>query len=314
MRHKRLEGTAEQNVDSLLDTMANVVGILIVLMAVTQLTVNDAMNRIRIWESEAAADLREATEDARARLAGIGNIDLARTLELARVRDLVRMLRDQPETVTAKDTATLTTDLASQRMQVQRLEGSIREREEKLAKLEILVAEAEARAQEATLTVRLPDPRPAPATAEEVKIFCRYGRVFDPRFQELARELLAVRRQTRSAVSRYFDTHDVGNELMRWRMAEDTPVPAMRLDWRHSAIGETLSELQAPKALFRERLASYDPNSRFLHFYVWEDSFEVYLQARRLAEQAGFAVGWQPLANGRPLDFVQGPSTPTPID
>ena len=35
MRHKRLEGAGDQNVDSLLDTMANVVGILIVLMAVS---------------------------------------------------------------------------------------------------------------------------------------------------------------------------------------------------------------------------------------------------------------------------------------
>ena len=34
-----------QNLDSLLDTMANVVGILIVLLAVTQMTVGDAMDR-----------------------------------------------------------------------------------------------------------------------------------------------------------------------------------------------------------------------------------------------------------------------------
>jgi len=32
--------------------MANVVGILVVLMAVTQVTVNDAMKRIHVWESE----------------------------------------------------------------------------------------------------------------------------------------------------------------------------------------------------------------------------------------------------------------------
>ena len=314
MRQTRREASDGQNLDSLLDTMANVVGILIVLMAVTQLTVNDAMDRIRVWESEEAAGLREATQDARDRLAGMGSIELARSLELGKVRDLVRMLRDQPEAVTAKDTTTLTTDLASQRMQAQRLEGSIREQEERLARLEILVAEAETRSREATQTVRLPDPRPAPPTAEEVKIFCRYGRVFDPRFQQLTSELLAVRRQTRSPVSRYLDTHDVGNELLRWRMAEDSRIPAMRLEWRHTSIGETASELQARNAQFRKRLASYDPGSRFLHFYVWEDSFEVYLEARQLAEQAGFAAGWQPLAEGRPLDFVQGPSTPTPVD
>ncbi|MFP6605411.1 MAG: hypothetical protein VCC19_02445 [Myxococcota bacterium] len=72
MRHRRREGAGDQNVDSLLDTMANVVGILIVLMAVTQLTVNDAMKRIRMWEREEATSLREATQDARTQLAGIG--------------------------------------------------------------------------------------------------------------------------------------------------------------------------------------------------------------------------------------------------
>ena len=36
-----------QNLDSLLDTMANVTGILIVLLAVTQISVGDAMTRVR---------------------------------------------------------------------------------------------------------------------------------------------------------------------------------------------------------------------------------------------------------------------------
>ena len=55
MRPRARRTGESQNLDSLLDTMANVVGILVVLMAVTQLTVNDAMKRIRVWESEKAA-------------------------------------------------------------------------------------------------------------------------------------------------------------------------------------------------------------------------------------------------------------------
>jgi hypothetical protein len=314
VRQPRRTGTGDQNVDSLLDTMANVVGILIVLMAVTQLTVNDAMERIRLWESEEAASLHQATHVARARLAERRGVDLEHTAELARLRELLRQLKAQPETVPPQDATALATRLASQRMRAQRLRDSIREHQGKLSKLEILLSGAEARAQAQTRTVRLPDPRPAPAVAEEVKIFCRYGRVVDPRFDQLARELLEVTRAAPPPAARYFDSHDIGNELLRWRLVEDTALPAARLEWRSHTVGETLAELQSPNARFRTQLAERDTRTRFLHFYVWEDSFEVYAEARRLAEEAGFAAGWQPLPNGRPLDFVQGPSSPTPVD
>ena len=68
MRRRLATGSAvsagDQNVDSLLDTMANVVGILVVLMAVTQMTVNDAMKRIQVWESEEAVALRDGSAPA----------------------------------------------------------------------------------------------------------------------------------------------------------------------------------------------------------------------------------------------------------
>lgn len=314
MRHERRAGTGDQNVDSLLDTMANVVGILIVLMAVTQLTVNDAMKRIRMWEHEESTHLREATRDARTQLAGIGGIDLARSLELARLRDYIGQLRAQPEKVTAKDSETLATDLASQRLRERRLKESLLGREAELTRLQILLSEAEARSREEAVAVRLPDPRPAPAAAAEIKIFCRYGRVFDPRFDQLSSELVEVRRRAPPPATRYFEAYDVGNELLRWRLIETGTHLAARLEWRHTTIGETLAELQSPNARFRETLATHEPGSHFLLFYVWEDSFEVYMEARRLAEEARFAAGWQPFQKGRALDFVSGPGSPTPVD
>ncbi len=51
---RRRAGFQGQNLDSLLDTMANVVGILIVLVAVTQLTLGDAVKRIATRTSVSA--------------------------------------------------------------------------------------------------------------------------------------------------------------------------------------------------------------------------------------------------------------------
>lgn len=313
MRARRRNRENSQNADSLLDTMANVVGILVVLMAVTQLTVNHAMKRIQVWESEESTKLREERETAQVQLAAIGGIDLTRTLELARLQTHIRDLR-AVDASADRDTATVSADLARQRMQARKLEKSVAEKREQLANLKILLTEAEARAQEEGVALRLPDPRPAPLAAEPVVLFCRYGRVFDPRFDALERELAEVIRSAPQPVPRYFDAYDIGNELVRWRVLDNPSGRVARLEWRHTGIGETLAELASPNAAFWQVFEDHDPKDRFLRFFVWEDSFEVYLEARRAAEEKGFAVGWQPIPNARALDFIQGRPPLTPVD
>jgi hypothetical protein len=59
-RARRQRREESQNLDSLLDTMANVTGILVVLLAVTQISVGDAMARLR----EQLADRPELTREA----------------------------------------------------------------------------------------------------------------------------------------------------------------------------------------------------------------------------------------------------------
>ena len=72
-RPKERKGSEGQSLDSLLDTMANVVGILVVLVAVMQLAVGDAVERIveegvlqsvTLPEVEAMEEEREAVAEA----------------------------------------------------------------------------------------------------------------------------------------------------------------------------------------------------------------------------------------------------------
>lgn len=314
LRRRPRAGGGGQNVDSLLDTMANVVGIMVVLMAVTQLTVGDAMKRIQAWESEEASELRDARQQAEAQLASLGSEDLTRSLELARMREQIRDLRAVAEPSTAADTATVTATAASQRLQVRRLEAKLADKQKQLANLKILLAEGTARAEQEGIALRLPDPRPAPLAAKQLLIFCRYGRVFDPRFDQLERELQEVLRTAPPPVPRYFEAYDVGNELLRWRVVDGLRGRSARLDWRRKDIGETAAELRSPDAKLRQVFAENDPQQSFLRFYVWEDSFEAYLEARRIAEEAGYAAGWVPIPDGQPLDFVKGRTPPTPVD
>jgi hypothetical protein len=282
-------------------------------MGVTQLTVGDAMKRIKVWESEEVVSLRGEQEEARVRLTSMSAADLADALELARLREHVAELRKRP-VANERDTASVSADVARRRMQVRKLEKSIGEKREQLGNLQILLSELEGRAEREGIALRLPDPRPAPLATEELAIFCRYGRVFEPRLDALKRELAEVIQTAPRPVPRYFEAYDVGNELLRWRVIDEATRRVHRLEWRNTGIGETLDELSSPDAALRRALASHDPKSRFVHFYVWEDSFEIYLEARRLAEELGFAAGWEALSVGRPLDFVQRAPSPTPVD
>jgi hypothetical protein len=314
LRQRTKTSASGQNVDSLLDTMANVVGILIVLMAVTQMTVNDAMKRIQVWESDEAVDLVSRRQEAEAQLARSAGIDLARTLELSRLRDHIAQLRDVTDTKVATDTPSVAANVASQRLQVRRLEAAISDKKEKLANLQIVLAKSSARAEQKGIALRLPDPRPAPVSSERRVLFARYGRVFDPRFERLTRELQEVIRGVPGSVERYFQSYDVGNEMLRWQVIDEATARIHRLNWRRTDLGETPEQLQSPRAEFPKLLASLDEKSEFLYFYVWGDSFEVYLEARRIAEEAGFSAGWLPIPTEEPLDLVRSKGSPTPVD
>ena len=303
-----------QNLDSLLDTMANVVGILVVLMAVTQLTVNDAMKRIRVWESDEALELREERRKAESKLAMIGPASLASALETSRLREHIERLRSVPAATRVASPARVTADLARDKLRVRKFERELDDKRDQLAKLRIHLAEYEAAPEPETMDLRLPDPRPPPLGATEVVLFCRHGRVLYPNLEQLEKDFLEVVRRARGSLS-YFRSHDVGNRELRWQLLESPSGQIAQLDWRKPNVGETESELRYPHSALRSALDRYDPKHNFIRFFVWADSFEVYLASRRIAESAGFSVGWEAYDVGQSLRFARSRSSaPTPVD
>ena len=45
----------------------------------------------------------------------------------------------------------------------------------------------------------------------------------------------------------------------------------------------------------------YSPETVYFHYFVWDDSFDVYAAARKLADEAGFSAGWTPFDAPRPF-------------
>jgi hypothetical protein len=316
--------TQAQNIDSLLDTMANVVGILVVVMAFTQIMVGEAVRRIRIMElsniEENAAEheasviaQRRALQSEHDRLqrtwrsletGGRGGQDEIEKLTTQLTRLEATPISKQERTV---DPAELSRSVKRTQTLIARLESQKKDAKHELAQLQIVLDDKTgAAAVEQVHRVRLPDPRPAPWGTTELSFFVRRGRIVWLDLERLKRlmndGISSAHRDPRNAglsmgaiLMRHFRNTYVGDGDFRWSMSDREGMGILaRLEWQRMNAGETLADLRRPQSRFRERLASTNPRERFLDFHVWSDSYDVYLEARELAEQQGFTVGWKP--------------------
>ncbi|MEX0820082.1 MAG: hypothetical protein WD070_10840, partial [Pirellulaceae bacterium] len=62
--------------------------------------------------------------------------------------------------------------------------------------------------------------------------------------------------------------------------------------------GATEDEVLKPRSRFQRMLFVLDKNKYYARFIVLPDSYEVYLAARAIADQAGLLSGWDPQAEG----------------
>ncbi|MFM1841772.1 MAG: hypothetical protein RLZZ490_505 [Cyanobacteriota bacterium] len=66
-------------------------------------------------------------------------------------------------------------------------------------------------------------------------------------------------------------------------------------------VGDRLSNLTKQDSKYQQQLANFDPRFEYLAFLVRPDSFQSFRQAREIAWQQGFDVGWEPLTDDTPI-------------
>lgn len=340
-----------QNFDSLLDTMANVVGILVVVMAFTQIHVGEAVRRIDELAKSGALPVIPAIDSAPE--GGVVGTEEALQHELRRLeRDWRRL--ESSAAFTRKEIAQIEPQLAKLdalnpgyagphrgehqlEAELARRSRELAESERELARarktrsrLEIQLSDAEARPAAMAHQVRLPDPRPAPHLAVELSVFVRQGQLGVVELEKLKQELETAVRSWRTSprindthlrwnrVDDYFNDYAVGDRYFRWRLkTEARGQVAVHLEWLNPDFGETIQEIEAADSSFRQELARRTPRSRYLNFYVWSDSYETYLRAREIAEGLGYSVGWQEVDAGEEFGgfLVRHASRdPVPVD
>lgn len=309
------------NLDPLVDTLSNVVGILVVVIALTQLELGDAVARVAAEAAigRAGGPVAQARATRPEPLQGAETAAFAARLERMQARsgpDLERAIEILERAVAELD-STSSAGLRGAGAGAEDSAGAVRTREALEARVAAARASLEAARREALdrrayagalesvprqLVARLPDPEIV--AGRESWLLVRYGRLYlvdrEALFAEGRRAIhrivpdgtnRALRPDEFESVAHYLRKTEVGLGAHRWLLVTG-PRVRLSLVWRTRNGGIERSRIAGDPEL-AAWLARLDPAVDTIQFHVWSDSFETYLEARSRIEAAGFRAGWR---------------------
>ena len=306
---RRLRRGIPDNLDPLVDTLSNVVGILVVVIALTQLELGDALARVvvsgqALAKQEAVdADLlplrQQALEERRRDLLDRTDSSPEDALRLA--QELSEELRsvsprdsleETPRGEAADSKEPRGAQLARRKLELEQARRSLEERTVHLEQLRKVPPH---------LVARLPDPQRERGFVSWILV--REGRVFlvdrEALYEAGSRALErllgpAIQRGLRpdefESAALYLRKHAAGVDGFQWRLQTE-PKVRVALEWPEEDRGLMPRQLDR-NAEWQAWLAQRNPEKDFIQFHVWNDSFEAYLETRRAIEAAGFRGGW----------------------
>ncbi|QDU61470.1 hypothetical protein Pan216_23300 [Planctomycetes bacterium Pan216] len=322
MARRNNAGGGGASLDSLLDTMTNVVGILVIMLVVTQLGVSDAVKRIKGFVDEITPDQLASAQSESERLKEMLaelKIDLEEAEtdtadERVDLKDSQKLIEELKKDLAALknisvDPNAIQKDVDKHQDQVAKLEKQINERQSKLASLKARLAKTPARGPDPEgKIVNLPDPRPAPKGASSVTFVCQGNRLMPLDSSKLREDTIELIGKAQRSLMKnnkidcdklveLFDRRAVTDTFFRVKMKIVGGLPYMVFEHRENR-GDPLDNISKSTSVFQRRLRKIDPRKQYLRFLVWSDSYEAYLAAREVAAEKGFAAGWVPYEEG----------------
>ena len=331
---KRRAKSDTGSLDSLLDTMTNVVGILVIVLVVTQLGVRDAVSRIsqsdlvspeaiareeaKLTEIAAEHDQLEATVKSLSTPESATDIEqLIRRRDQLRIRVAQlteRLQQEQQQAAAAQAAAKKEIELAKKRREellaeIKKLEKELQRIEEILAKLRAQLAVVPLPAKTPAREILLPNPRPAPKDATPLTFLCRSGRVIPvdaANLQDKAQKrakFIVSRRKLGTVKARgidgkllvkYFNQTSLRNAYFDAELYIHGGRYPRLRLTRRKNVGDTAADLTRATSSYKQLVRRIPPGKHYLQFLVWPDSYEAYLHARRLATERGLLAGWIP--------------------
>ncbi len=317
---RRKKGNAGGSLDSLLDTMTNVVGILVIVLVVTQLGVGDAVNRIgnnieinpqTAVDAERAAKQRSDLEGELAQLKGNGSgsssIDLPTQIAAENTRrQNILNRREQQQAQRLKEAEKLEDE---QIKRIAELEKQERDLQNQLASLKNRLQNTKPPEVLPPRIVNLPNPRKATPGAKPINFICRDGVIMPVNIE-------AAQDRANKWTSAYITKNRLDRDKKKGidcdklfrafnRQTFRSHSFALHLEQRNDyayvvfrrrgTAGETVQEIKDADSDFQQAIGKLNQNQHYLRFLVWTDSYETYLTARRIANKYRLPAGWQPI-------------------
>ncbi len=318
--------------DSLMDTMFNVVGILVLVLVTTQLDVAEKIKEITSKSVVTQDDLDakkaelEKLKEREAELEQRTNaIDIdAERERLRRILDTIaaqKALLAESEKAKNSYTIALNTDRKKADESKKEIEANEKERAsisasitdllKKKADLQALLDDTPKRAPAPSKLVAIPNPRPAPDGAKRLNFLCAYNKLYPMNIDELRKDAetkakaIVLRHKLHLNPETGIDPDEFEKYFSRlpdakdpWLNVEyyiaDKRWPRMRLT-ANERRGATDEDLMKPSSKIRGLLSSINPQKFYAMFYVMPDSFDVYITARQLMMMGNIQAGWEPM-------------------
>jgi len=322
---RRRQSDAGINLDSLLDTMFNVVGILVLVLVLTQLSVSGALQRLQTQvenlpeiDPEALELAEQRAEELRAQVERL--TEDAEVAEAEMKDDRITLQRLEGQIDRLKTLTALDPELKAERERIEKLLEQRRAEEQKFAK-EVETAEEELQRLKALLAktperkelpdevVTLPNPRDAPEGYKPMYVLVANQKVYvyhmDVLRERLGKSIEAVRMMPedqkhtggrhREMFKRRFEVRPVRNPFFKTEpelVGRHNNVPRFEFVPREDG-GETVEQISEASSLYRRALHEASATRRYIRCWVKMDSFRTYLRARALADERDVPAGWE---------------------
>lgn len=334
MKVRRQQPDDDGGLDSLLDTMTNVVGILVLVLIVTQLGVSDKVASITEKSDvtqqdvdDAKHELQQQQEEVAAlqrQAATLSTINIeGERQRLDRMRDTIRQ-RQQQNFRQQEELNTFAMQIETRRKRAAEIQKESEENEKRRQQLDTEIKAALERRTMLTamldetrqlkagrkLEVRIPFPRPAPPQAKEATFVCTNERLFPARLEHHR----TYAEQAAKNIITLFNlglTPELGIDPQKFteQFVKVVPPPDdfFRAEYfvannrwpriRFHPIlenGSSLRSVRRPTSPIRKLITSLDPRQMYCRFYVLPDSYELYISARRAVGNQQLLAGWSP--------------------
>lgn len=304
------------NLDSLLDTLTNVIGFLLIMLVLLQLGMTQAIERIREIDPSAFAisddDIERSEEEGKKRSDQLSEAQK----EAEALAEEMALLKDPSKSA---DPDVIPLDQAKKLLATEKSKVDEKEKEQKIKQAEVArLKERMGRTPRAAAPppneIRMPDPRGAPPGSTAMYVMCKGDRVAmldvdsvraeikkqlkDPRARAaLLKQSLgggAANEYDPDKVMAHFRRNQVKNRDYAAAVKTFDNRPYANIEFAMlNGGGEDLKQMKRETSKFRRALKTAIEKKNYIRFLVYPDSFEAYLTARSITDEAGIAAGWE---------------------